>query len=263
MLIKVNILLQYVRIFVPRGLRNFTFWASHGLIWMNVIFYTIFVFLNLFVCQPRKKFWDPTVEGGRCMDWIVVLTTGNAVTIVSDAAIWLLPQRVIYSLQLTRPRKIALSFLFTIGIFACLCSGIRIHYLILLNKDKSDIPFIVSKVCLWGTCQLTAGFLVACLPTMPLFVNHIKKRSWAVRVGSTVRSLLRTSRSEPSHVSNERITISGENSRKKIGKKGATDIEFEELVQKTDMNGSMVSISRSPPEQVTPTASQGAIRYEG
>lgn len=269
MLIKVNILLQYVRIFVPHGVRNFTFWASHGLIGLNVIFYTTWTFLMIFVCQPRQKFWDQTIEGGKCMDWTVVLTTGNAITIVSDIAIWLLPQRVIYGLQLARPRKIALLALFTLGVFACFCSGIRLKYTIMLNKDKSDIPFVVSKISLWGTCQLTAGFLVACLPTMPLFITHIGKQSWAIRVGSSVRSLLNTSRSQPSQVSNQiakpgRATISGGNSRKKSGK-NVTDVEFEELVLKSvDENRSTLSISRSQQsEQVTrPPTAHGAVRYD-
>jgi hypothetical protein len=257
MIIKANILLQYIRIFVPQGLRNFTFWTAYALILLNVLFYTIFVFLNIFACQPRRKFWDQTVEGGHCLDWPVVLAVGNVVTLISDIMIWLLPQRVIFSLQLDTSRKIGLSLLFTIGIFACLCSGIRLHYQIVLLKDMYDITFIVSKICFWGTCQLTAGFLVACLPTVPMLSNHIKKQSWALRVGSTVRSLLHISRSEASYNnSNEHTTIGGGNARKK-GVKAVTDIEFEELVNKTD-NQSRISMVSIAPSQLRPSTSRAA-----
>jgi hypothetical protein len=238
-LIKANILLQYIRIFVPDNTRSFTSIASYTLIILNTVFYITFVFLLIFSCVPRRKIWDPTVQG-HCLDWRIVLATGNIITFVSDVIIWVVPQRVIWRLHLDKSRKWGLSALFTIGIFAIICSGVRIHFQVQLLKSTNDISYVGSKICFWGTCQVTAGFLVACLPSMPLLWNNIKKQTWAEKMGSGVRTLLRRSKNSSGFESEHKMevtTIGGGGGRrypKGNGRRAATDVEFDELVQRTD-----------------------------
>ncbi|KAF2184012.1 hypothetical protein K469DRAFT_710387 [Zopfia rhizophila CBS 207.26] len=242
--IKVNILLQYVRIFAPTGTRNFTYWASHVLIWVNAVYYLLSIFLLIFICTPRTKLWDPTIQGGHCLDWPVISTFSNVVTLISDLMIWLLPQRVIFSLQLSRSRKIGLSLLFTIGIFACISASVRLHYHFELLRDRSDTTFLLSRICFCGTTELTAGFLVACMTAAPMMFNHIRKQSWAVRVRSTFRTLFHISRSDNQALSEPPTTIGGRKHKHDVKARVATDIEFEELVQRTD-NFSMISVSQT------------------
>ncbi|KAH7130058.1 hypothetical protein B0J11DRAFT_577610 [Dendryphion nanum] len=241
-LIKVNILLQYIRIFVPDGRRCFTSVACYTLIALNVIYYTMFVFMLIFSCIPRHKMWDYTVSG-RCIDWRIVLATGNIVTLISDTIIWAVPQRIIWNLHLKKSRKWGLSALFTIGIFAIICSAVRIVYQVKLLKSSADITFVGSKICFWGTCQVTAGFLVACLPTTPLLYHNIKKQAWAEKVGSGMRTILRSSRHDSSLASAGRVentTIGGRGGGKRFqkgsGKRVVTDVEFDELVNGTNLS---------------------------
>lgn len=239
-LIKVNILLQYIRIFVPDGRPCFTLVASKALIALNTVYYTMFVFMLIFTCVPRHKFWDSTAKG-RCLDWRIVLVVGNIVTFISDVIIWVVPQNVIWRLQLDKSRKRGLSALFTIGIFAIVCAAVRIHYQAELLKSSADITYVGAKICFWGTCQLTAGFLVACLPTMPLLYQNVMKQTWAGRMGSTVRTILRRSRDDSGMGSGGKADLStiggggrGKRFQKGSGKRPATDVEFDELVNKTD-----------------------------
>jgi hypothetical protein len=217
-LIKINILLQCkstrelsaratltrtredVRIFVPDRRHAFTGKLCYALIGLNTVFYIVFVFLLIFTCVPRRKIWDSTVEG-QCLDWRIILVAGNAVTFLSDVIIWVIPQKIIWRLQLERTKKWGLSALFTIGVFAIICSGVRIHFQVRLIKDSHDSTYLGAKICCWGTCQVTAGFLVACLPSMPVLYNNIKKHTWAVKVGSTMRTLLRRSSNGSGHTS--------------------------------------------------------------
>ncbi|KAF2643896.1 hypothetical protein P280DRAFT_477345 [Massarina eburnea CBS 473.64] len=243
--VKTNILLQYARLFVPNGLRTFTWWGSMALIGLNVLFYTGYTFSTILMCIPRKKFWDPTVEGGQCLDWAVLLATGNSITLVSDILILLLPQRVIFKLQLTRSRRLGLSALFIIGLFACLSSTIRVYYHIKFLEVRTDNTYFLGKIAFWATCQLTSGFLVACLPAVPVVANHIKQKDWAIRMASSVRSILHVSqKSNDSEPTNNATTIGGNKHKHNVRVKQATDLEFEELVRKTELS-SLASVSRN------------------
>jgi hypothetical protein len=203
-------------------------------------FYIVFVFLLIFTCVPRHKIWDPTVKG-HCLDWRIVLVAGNIVTFVSDVIIWVIPQKIIWRLQLERSKKWGLSALFTIGVFAIICSAVRIYFQARLLKDSRDSTYIGSKICFWGTLQVTAGFLIACLPSMPALYNSIKRHTWAEKVGSSVRTLLKRSNDDtkPTSVGKSDLTTiggGGPGRRFHIGKKSTTDLEFEELVNRTDFS---------------------------
>jgi len=59
-LIRLSILLQFLRIFIPHQREDkFTFYTIHGLIWCNGLFYLIKFIGLLALCVPRKKLWEP------------------------------------------------------------------------------------------------------------------------------------------------------------------------------------------------------------
>jgi hypothetical protein len=120
LLIKVTILLQYVRVFVPEGTRNFTFWASYGLLYTNIAYYVAFTFLEMFCCTPRAKFWDKTITDGYCIDVYALNLSGAVVCHISDLAILLLPHRVVFNLHLPLSKRLGLGALFTVGILSVL-----------------------------------------------------------------------------------------------------------------------------------------------
>lgn len=115
-LVKVAILLQYLRVFVPLKTRNLMFWACQALIWLNFTFYFINFFLTMFTCKPINKTWNPWLKG-HCIDAPKVITVSSAFNAASDFLILILPQPLIWSLQMTRKRKIALSSVFLVGIW--------------------------------------------------------------------------------------------------------------------------------------------------
>lgn len=200
----------------------------------------MFVFLLIFTCVPRRKIWDTTVTG-RCLDWRIVLISGNIVTFISDVIIWVIPHNIIWRLQLKRSKKWGLSALFTIGVFAIICSAVRIHFQVRLIKDSHDSTYLGAKICFWGTCQVTAGFLVACLPSMPALYNNMMKNTWAEKVGTSLWTLLRRSNNDSGSASVGKAdlnTIGGGGPGKKMpkGSKMMTDVEFEELVNRTDFS---------------------------
>ncbi|KAF2788841.1 hypothetical protein K505DRAFT_254574 [Melanomma pulvis-pyrius CBS 109.77] len=161
LLLKVAILLQYLRFFAPSGLRGVTFWAAHFVHWGNVAYYIAFTFIFMFVCNPQANFWDKTITYGKCLDIFGINVISAVICLVSDLLILLLPQRMIYQLNLPRRKNIGLAFLFAIGIF-CAMSAVRLYYNIHLWKHQHDITYQLGFISYWGTAQIPTGFFIVC-----------------------------------------------------------------------------------------------------
>jgi hypothetical protein len=117
MCLKVAILIDWLRLFVPQGQRNWLFWTLHALIWANVIYYGSGTLIEVWRCHPREKIWNPLFEGGSCPINIGANNfVSGIVNIVSDFAILLLPQWVIWNLHITKAKRMGVSLLFVIGL---------------------------------------------------------------------------------------------------------------------------------------------------
>lgn len=112
--IKVAILLELLRIFSPRR-SDITFWIYHILIWLNFGFFIIVSFLHIFPCQPIEKFWKPWIDG-RCMDVATINIVTASFNSASNLSILILPQNVIWNLQMTFKKKLGVSAIFLAGV---------------------------------------------------------------------------------------------------------------------------------------------------
>ena len=112
--IKLSILLQYLRIFVPLNAHNTMYWTSHALIWTNLLFYLVETFVVAFDCKPIGA-WGPTIttrQSSRCLDFNVAAGTLNS---ISDMAILILPQLTIWRLHMALREKVHVSAIFLTG----------------------------------------------------------------------------------------------------------------------------------------------------
>ena len=114
--IKLSILLQYVEIFVPGQTKTGTYWACHAIIWLNFIYYTISLFLEIFPCSPIAKAWDPLIVEGACLNTRVINMASAGINAVSDIVILVLPQVVIWRLQMSFSKKVGVSAVFFVGV---------------------------------------------------------------------------------------------------------------------------------------------------
>ena len=114
-LIKVSILLQYLRLFVPNRTVDMPLYILiHACIWMNVIYHLVVLFLIIFTCTPRQKFWDPFISG-KCINVNALYQSSGVVNAVSDVAILILPIKPILGLQLPLRKKISTLAIFATG----------------------------------------------------------------------------------------------------------------------------------------------------
>ena len=112
--VKVSILLQYLRIFVPSRNGNLPlFVAIHLCMWIVIIVYLVFTFFDIFLCTPRAKLWDPSITTGHCFDGNDTFEASGIFNVVSDLIILILPMPTLWRLQLSLKRR-----LLTMGVFA-------------------------------------------------------------------------------------------------------------------------------------------------
>ena len=199
--IKLAILLQCLRVFVPMKLRNATFWICHGLIWLNLLFYSSIVFVAIFACSPIHKFWNPWIKG-RCFNLSTFATVTAAVNTASHFSILVLLQYVIWNMQMSLKKKFGVSTIFLIGILwvreifssymtyevfrACTASAIRLYYSTKL-ADGKDVTYRLSIMSLWTIPEMTSGLLAMCLPVSPKFFQALKTS----KLRTSFRSLIR------------------------------------------------------------------------
>lgn len=111
-LTKVSILLLYHRLSVSRTFR----------IWINILIgvniaLTISIFVaDLLQCIPMAYLWDKTIPGGTCMNQQAFFIASAVVNIISDCAVLILPIPMVWGMQTNTRKKVALIFLFSLGI---------------------------------------------------------------------------------------------------------------------------------------------------
>ncbi|KAH9903658.1 hypothetical protein F4778DRAFT_93335 [Xylariomycetidae sp. FL2044] len=226
MFLKLAILYDWLRIFVPTGQRSAIFWTIHILIWCNIVFYVSGTFFELFQCTPAQKIWDPLFEGGSCsIDINANNFASSLINLVSDIAVIAVPQWVIWNLKMPRWKRIAVSVLFVIGVFATACGLARFVYLLRI-LDSSDAIYNLSILGLWGVGEMAAGFLIIGIPAAPKAAQTIP---FSESVGSLLRSWTRRDGSS-SYERRNVLSWRKPTSRRRRGQWSITDLETHDLV---------------------------------
>ena len=88
-----------------------------------------------------------------------------------DLALALLPITIIWNLQLDWHKKLGLSTLMGLGVFAFICAVIKTSKLPELNA-RADITFITVSLWIWTANETNAIILAASIPTLrPLYLT--------------------------------------------------------------------------------------------
>ncbi|MCJ1440799.1 MAG: hypothetical protein MMC23_001285 [Stictis urceolatum] len=173
MAIKLSILTQFRNIFFPIKRTNLMFWGTWGLSTLCVVFYLLMALLTIFHCNPRSKAWDPFVDGQCISNGLIQVVTG-LFNIVTDLILLLMPQRIIWKLQLPWRRRLTIASVFCVGLLACAASIFRLYFTIRVNSTN-DVTFGVGQFGLWITAELTCGLICACVPILPRFAHRLKQ----------------------------------------------------------------------------------------
>ncbi|KAI1775110.1 hypothetical protein F4818DRAFT_417868 [Hypoxylon cercidicola] len=184
LIMKALILREWRRIFVPLDIKNTFWWTCNFVIVINILFYAAAIFLENLSCFPLRRIWDKTVPGSQCLNFKITVLTGASINVVLDLIALVLPQKVIWSLQLSRKKKIGVSLVFAIGGLACASAISRLVYTVFYVKSD-DTAYTLSALSLWLIAEMTCMFLIFAAPAVP---QAFAQTEWMAKMKTSLKS---------------------------------------------------------------------------
>lgn len=128
-LIKLSILLQFQRIFVPNRRSNMPLFVVIQLImWTTFVFYFFETIFAIAMCNPREKIWNLLMTTGHCLNLSAIYMASGIFNVISDFSIFILPMVPIWKLQLPLKKKILAFATFATGLW----------YVLFVFKGRTD-----------------------------------------------------------------------------------------------------------------------------
>ncbi|KAI1759217.1 hypothetical protein GGR53DRAFT_471547 [Hypoxylon sp. FL1150] len=174
--LKAAILIQWARIFSP-GSRKMFFWLCYSVAALNAVFYLVTILTDLLHCTPVQYHWDQTIPGGHCGNDDLLSPLSAAINVFLDLIILVLPQKVIWRLNMSLKKKIGVSFVFLSGILCIIAACVRLSFAVKL-LTAGDYAYDASFEVLLGSLEVAFAFLTFALPSVPkpfaALVQHTK-----------------------------------------------------------------------------------------
>lgn len=178
-LVKLSILHFYLTIF---GRKQVFRYATY-VVMIFVLSFGIGLILQAFlICRPFAKNWDPTLPG-TCGSSTASFLADGIINIVMDLTMILLPMPMVWQLQMSQQRKIALTIVFALGILYVVssdgsrsivlttsdrvCAITIIRVIIAIQFNINDLTYDIAKVSIVTDLETCMGIIVACLPMFP------------------------------------------------------------------------------------------------
>ena len=115
-LVKLSVLLFYVRVLGKNKVHRIRFWIVGFLLLGWFVGITLVVFLT---CTPLEKLWDDSIPG-RCLSVQSTFIGAAVANILMDVILLMLPMPIVWRLQMKTTRKIVLTGVFVAGYrYAC------------------------------------------------------------------------------------------------------------------------------------------------
>lgn len=89
-------------------------------------------------CIPISAVWDKSITNPKCLDLHAISVAGAISSMATDVILMLLPMPVLWTLQVSRMKRIGLVFIFAVASLGIVASAVRFSYLIKLNGDTDE-----------------------------------------------------------------------------------------------------------------------------
>ncbi|BCS24829.1 uncharacterized protein APUU_41273S [Aspergillus puulaauensis] len=160
---RVSILFFYRRIFSPleKPLKIALLFAS-----FITIAYPLIIWITMAnACKPLSFFWTQFSgkTNGKCININQFFLALGILNMLNDFIILALPFPRIIKLQMTLQKKVAICCIMAVGIFVCVASILRIHFLSLF-MNTADVTYLMGPVFIWSTIEPSVAIVCACLP---------------------------------------------------------------------------------------------------
>jgi hypothetical protein len=155
---KMSILLMYDRLFsVSRSFRR----QIVALCFLTGAFWVGTTLSNCLNCIPIKYVWiNADADPRYCINYNLYWLGCGVAESVLDLMIILMPIRVVYGLNLSRGKRVAVAAVFLLGAFVILSGVVKVILSYIPGSRQPDF----SRTALWTVVHVCTGIICACLP---------------------------------------------------------------------------------------------------
>lgn len=130
-----------------------------------------FIVVTIFQCLPVQKYWDRSVPG-HCIDNAAFRWSWAPFNTILDVWVCVIPLPVIRRLQMNTFKKVGIMLLFSLGLFVCVTSIVRMSALVDSTTTK-DITWGSFMALLWSSIEASCGLICTCLPFLKQPLNKL------------------------------------------------------------------------------------------
>ena len=167
-LAKISILIFYRRIFPIDKFRKICEWFIAVMILMTLAT----SMASAFACHPLGN--GPKlihrVKGDGCIDRFALQFVANALHLVTDVMIWLLPMKHLWHLRVKKQKRIRTIVIFSLGLIPCIASAIRLQTIHRLYKGV-DPTYDAVGIAIWSSIEVNLVIIAASIPASSTFYN--------------------------------------------------------------------------------------------
>ncbi|KAM3425483.1 hypothetical protein BST61_g7429 [Cercospora zeina] len=179
-LVKISIALFLMRLVPPGKNWKAVLWATIGFL---VVFLLACTGTLVFQCWPVTAVWNSTVrKTATCFSndtFSAIGLTNSSINVATDFLLAALPIPVIMNLQVNKRSKFSLTFILSLGYFACVAGIIKA-----VKQSQwfgQPDPFWHDSFNVWNMIELCIGITAASLPALrPLFATILASTKDAI-----------------------------------------------------------------------------------
>ncbi|OBS22798.1 hypothetical protein FPOA_09124 [Fusarium poae] len=174
---KVTIILFYIRLCHVYTRFCQVCWAIIVMVCLNTV---IFMFLNIFQCAPIHWNWNRFSGNDvdfKCMDLNKLQWSINITNIIFDVVVLALPIPLVWRMRSTFRRKLAIIFMFSLGVVVLVASCLKMRYNILYGHS-TNITWDYMDLMVWAGIESSVSIAAPCLPTVRLFLHKVFPQSF-------------------------------------------------------------------------------------
>ncbi|KAI0117411.1 hypothetical protein F4814DRAFT_416204 [Daldinia grandis] len=185
MLVKVSLLVLYLRIFNPVRQVTITIYVCTGVI---VSFYLATMIAELVVGVPKagSEGWQEAQARYGPFGLNVSVVRG-VFGIISDFAILFIPLAQVMKLYLPLRKRIILAGIFLTGLLACVCSIVTCAFRF-MERYELDYTWANTMPSTFATIELTVGHICCSLPTLPPLISFLSNNKILLSIVRYFRS---------------------------------------------------------------------------
>ncbi|RAL03900.1 uncharacterized protein BO80DRAFT_453034 [Aspergillus ibericus CBS 121593] len=167
-LIKCSVMLFFTRIFGSKRPFRMCVCVVMVIVWLWAISVILETFL---LCRPLAYNWDITTPNGICGNRNATYVVAGTLSLITDLMVMALPLPHIWKLQLSIPKKLALSFVFCLGLLVSVISIIRLFSLMAISF--TDITHSVQMGVMWTVLEPELAIICANMPLLKVLLSRM------------------------------------------------------------------------------------------